>query len=81
MSFWSVPSIRYSDDGLGQVDLNCYKEGRYIWICTPHAVSVSRTRVAGAAGFLSLFLAKAASIATIFFGVEGSMEKVAEFHG
>ena len=66
MSFRSVPSIRYGDGGLDQVDLECYKEGRYRWICAPHVSSVSRPCLAGAAGFLRLFPAHAVSIATIF---------------
>ena len=59
MSFRSVPSTRYGDGGLDQDGLNCYKEGRYRWICAP--------RLAGAAGFLRLFPAHAVSIATILF--------------
>ena len=66
MSFRSEPSTRYGDGGLDQDGLECYKEGRYRWICAPHVVPVSRPRLAGAAGFLRLFPAHAVSIATIF---------------
>ena len=55
MSFRSVPSTHYGDDGLDQVGLDCYKERRYRWICAPHMVSVSRPRLAGAAGIFQTF--------------------------
>ena len=67
MSFRSVPSTRYGDGGFDQDGLECYKEGRYRWICAPRVVPVSRPRLAGAAGFLRLFPAHAVSIATILF--------------
>lgn len=65
MSFRSAPSTRFVDGGLDQVGLECYKEERHRWICAPHVASVSRPRLAGAAGFLRLFPAHAVSIATI----------------
>ena len=66
MSFRSVSSTRDGDGGLDQVGLEYYKEVRFRWICAPHVVLVSRPRLAGAAGYLRLFLAHAVSTATFF---------------
>ena len=80
MSFRSVPSTRYGDDGLDQVGLYSYKEGRYRWICAPRVAPVSRPRLAGVTGFLRLFPAHSVPIATVLiFWVEGSVEKEVEY--
>ena len=66
MSFRDVSSSQYGGGGLDQAGLFCYKEGRYRWIYPPHVALVSRTSLAGVAGFLRIFPACAVSIATVF---------------
>ena len=81
MSFRSIPSTRYVDGRFDQVGLECYRKGRYRWIRGPDVVPVSRPRLTEAAGFWRLFPAHAVSIATVFLGIEDSVENVSKFHG